>query len=261
MSVQISVIIPAYRCASTIRKAVDSALVQEADLEVLVINDCSPDELDTVMETYRDEKRVRYYKNTSALGAGGSRNRGVALAEGKYVAFLDADDWWAEDKLKKQLAILEKADAPVLCATGRELASPDGKLTGRVIPVREKITYRQLLLQNSINCSSAVLLRGVAQEFPMEYEDGHEDYLTWLKILKKYGYALAVNEPLLKYRLSTTGKSGGKLQSARMTYRTYRRAGFGRPAATALFCAYAANGAVKYARAYLGGTKHDRKAD
>ncbi len=258
MKVQVSVIMPAYRCASTIRQAIDSALAQEADLEILVIDDCSPDDLDTVMETYSSDARVRYYKNSSPLGAGGSRNRGVALAKGEYIAFLDADDWWAKDKLKKQLAILKKPDAPVLCATGRELAAPDGTLTGRVIPVREQISYRQLLLQNSINCSSVVLQKKIAQEFPMEHEDGHEDYLTWLRILKKYHYAAAVNEPLLKYRQSASGKSGSKLQSARMTYRTYRYAGFNRAAAGALFCAYALNGAAKYARAYLM-RREDRK--
>ncbi len=251
MSVLVSVIIPAYRCASTIRQAIDSALAQKVDLEILVINDCSPDDLDSVMEAYRDRKQVRYYKNDSVLGAGRSRNRGVKMAEGKYVAFLDADDWWSDGKLKKQLAILEGEEAPVLCATGRELVTPDGELTGREISVKERISYRQLLLHNSINCSSVVLLREVALEFPMEHDDGHEDYLTWLRILKKYGYARAVNEPLLKYRASAAGKSGNKLTSARMTYRTYRFAGFGRLPAGLLFCAYALNGAAKYARAYL----------
>lgn len=87
----------------------------------------------------------------------------------------------------------------------------------------------------------------------MEHEDSHEDYITWLGILKKYGQASAVDEPLLKYRLSSGGKSGNKLRSARMTYTAYRYAGFGPIRAAGLFCAYAVNGVAKYARAYLGG--------
>lgn len=248
----VSVIIPAYRCAGTIRQAIDSALAQEVSLEVIVLDDRSPDDLDTVMKTYADDARVRYVRNERNIGAAASRNRGVEMARGRYIAFLDADDWWAEGKLARQLAAIEQTGA-VLCSTGRELVTPDGRLTGRVIGVRERITYRSLLLHNCINCSSVLVRADVMREFPMEHEDSHEDYIAWLGILKKYGQAAGINEPLLKYRLSAGGKSGGKLKSAKMTYRAYRYAGFGVLSSGVLFCAYAVNGVLKYARAYLGG--------
>ncbi len=248
----VSVVIPACRCADTIGRAIDSALAQEVPLEILVLNDASPDDLDTVMEKYRGNPQVHYSKNESSLGAAATRNRGVKMAKGKYVAFLDADDWWTSDKLRKQLLLLEKgSDSPVLCAAARELVTYEGELTGHVIPVHETITYRRLLLHNCINCSSVVLRTDVAKEFPMEHEDSHEDYIAWLRILKKYGRAAAVNEPLLKYRLSASGKSGGKLHSARMTYRAYRYAGFNRVTSACLFCAYAVNGVLKYSAAFL----------
>ena len=56
----------------------------------------------------------------------------------------------------------------------------------------------------------------------MEHEDSHEDYIMWLKILDRYGEACGINEPLLKYRMSSKGKSGSKLKSARMTMKVYR---------------------------------------
>ncbi len=98
--VLVSVVIPAYRCAETIQKAINSALDQEVPVEVLVLNDCSPDDLDRVMEAYREEPRVWYLKNDQNLGASGTRNRAVKLARGQYTAFLDADDWWEKGKLK-----------------------------------------------------------------------------------------------------------------------------------------------------------------
>ncbi len=262
----VSVIIPAYLCASTIDQAIESVLVQDVDLEVLVINDCSPDDLDAVMEKYSQNALVHYYKNETPLGAGGSRNRGVSLAKGDFVAFLDADDWWERGKLKKQLALMLSENGPVLTSTAREIATRDGKLTGRVIPVPEFITYRKLLLGNPINCSSVVLRTSVARQFPMEHEDSHEDYITWIRILRKYRTAKAVNEPLLKYRAGSTGKSGGKAKSAAKTYRAYRYAGFSRISSAALFIAYAVCGAAKYARAYIGGLfhkeeKNDSKTD
>lgn len=247
----ISVIMPAYRCSQTIEKAIDSALGQDVSLEILVLNDQSPDDLDQVMERYQEEPAVRYIRNEINLGAAATRNKGVQLARGKYTAFLDSDDWWEAGKLKKQLDLMQREQV-VLCSTGRELVTPEGKLTGRIIGVREQITYRSLLLHNCINCSSVLMKTEVAREFPMEHEDSHEDYIMWLRVLKKYKRAAAVNEPLLKYRLTTRGKSGNKLQSAKMTYRAYRYAGFGRIPALFWFCAYAVNGVLKYAKAYTG---------
>ena len=247
----VSVIMPAYRCAATIEKAIDSALAQEVSLEILVLNDQSPDDLDQVMERYQNQPAVRYLKNERNLGAAATRNRCVQLARGAYTAFLDSDDWWEAGKLKKQLELMQREQV-VLCSTGRELVTPEGRLTGRIIGVREQITYRSLLLHNCINCSSVLMKTEVAREFPMEHEDSHEDYIMWLRVLKKYKRAAAVNEPLLKYRLTTKGKSGNKLQSAKMTYRAYRYAGFGRSSALFWFCAYAVNGVFKYAKAYTG---------
>ena len=98
----VSVIMPAYGCAGTITRAIDSVLKQKVELELIVINDCSPDELDQVMESYVNNPVIFYVKNEKNLGAAESRNKGIAMARGTYVAFLDADDWWAEEKLVKQ---------------------------------------------------------------------------------------------------------------------------------------------------------------
>lgn len=249
---QISVIIPAYKCAATLCGAIDSALSQDVSLEVLVVNDCSPEDLDGVMERYREDDRVIYLKNDRNLGASSSRNRGVLLARGKYVAFLDADDCWMPGKLRKQMKAIHRTGA-VLCATARELMNPAGEATGWIIPVKEHITYRELLKHNSISCSSVLVRRDVAREYPMNHEDSHEDYIMWLQILKKYEYAVGINEPLLRYRLTNTGKSGSKLKSARMTFMVYRYMGFGWFQSLCCFVSYAYHGIRKY---YFG-EKHE----
>lgn len=246
----VSVIMPAYNCAGTIRHAIDSALAQGVALEIIVIDDGSKDGLDSVMKSYADNPVIFYVKNEKNIGAANSRNKGVEMARGEYVAFLDADDWWEKDKLKKQLVCIQRKKT-VLCATARELVTPEGKLTGRVIPVEEVITYRDLLRHNSINCSSVLLKTQVAREFPMQCEEAHEDYIMWLQILKKYKKVCAVNEPLLKYRLTNTGKSGNKLKSARMTFMVYRYMGFGYGKSLRCFINYAFHGVWKYFRSTL----------
>lgn len=243
----ISVVIPAYSGTHLLDRAVRSALAQDMPLEIIVINDCSPEDVDGVIAPYLD--RVVYLKNTQNMGAAESRNRGVSLAKGKYVAFLDADDYWAENKLTQQLAMLEQTGC-VLCATARELIHPDGEPAGRVIPVPETITYRDLLKHNCISCSSVLMRREAALEFPMRHaQDSHEDYILWLQVLQKYGTAVGINQPLLYYTASDQGKSGSKLHSAAMTWRVYRHMGFGPIKSALCFVSYTLHGVWKH---YLG---------
>lgn len=246
MNPLVSVIIPAYNCAGEIHRAIQSVLDQNMeDVEIIVVNDRSPDNMDEAMAPYLTDSRVVYVTNGQNMGAAQSRNRGVSMARGKYVAFLDADDEWAEGKLKRQLAILEQ-EGCVLCCTARALKGPNWEPDGRILPVKEIITYRDLLKHNSIACSSVVLRAEVAREFPMEHEDSHEDYILWLRILQKYGTARGINEPLLRYRLSNAGKSGSKWHSAKMTFRVYRYMGFGLIKSVLCFCQYALHGVWKY---------------
>ena len=245
MTTLVSVIIPAYHAMGTVGAAVESALAQNVPLEIIVVDDGGNEGLEALLGG-----KAILLKNEQNLGAAESRNRGIAHAKGKYVAFLDADDLWLPGKLQKQLdAIGDK----VLCCTARELMTPEGVCTGRIIGVKERITYRELLKHNSINCSSVLLRRDVALEFPMEHADSHEDYILWLKILQKYQEAVGINEPLLRYRLSNTGKSGSKLNSAKMTFRVYRYMGFGMVKSMICFCSYAIHGAYKYLMSKRGG--------
>ena len=243
----VSVVIPAYNCTAYIALAIDSVLGQQVPLEVIVVDDCSTDDLPGLITRYREDSRVRYVRNEKNLGVAQTRNRGVSLARGEYVAFLDADDYWAQGKLRLQLERIREKHA-VICSTAREMMTPEGRLTGFVLPVKEDLTYRDMLRQNYIGCSSVLIKTSVAREFPMHHDDAHEDYLMWLEVFQKYGYGCAINEPILKYRLSNTGKSGNKLHSARLTYRTYRYHGLGRLKTLVCFCSYACYGVKKYAR-------------
>lgn len=243
--VLVSVVIPVHNCAHLVCQAIDSALIQDVPMEILVLDDGSTDNLDEVMLRYRDEPRVRYLKNEHQMGVARTRNRAVEMAKGNYIAYLDADDYWMPGKLHKQLCLMATTGA-VLCSTARELILTDGTPTGHVIPVKPLITYSRQLLHNQINCSSVLIKTEVAKEFPMHHDDSHEDYLMWLEVLEKYQFACAVNQPLLKYRISTTGKSGVKIKSAKMTFKVYRYMGFGFFKSCMCFCSYMFHGLLKW---------------
>ncbi len=241
----ISVVIPAYNCAEYISRSIESALSQDVEKEIIVIDDCSSDSTPEIIQQYCGIDGFIFYKNETNLGAAETRNKAVKLASGQYIAFLDGDDFWSEDKLKLQLEAITKSGC-VLCCTARELVSPKGESLKHFIPVKECITYKELLKHNQISCSSVLIKREVALEFPMHHEDSHEDYIMWLEVLQKYKSACGINLPLLKYRLSNTGKSGGKLKSAAMTFKAYRYMGFGMIKSLLCFASYALNGVKKY---------------
>ncbi len=241
----VSVVIPAHNCTKYIDLALESVLIQDVPMEIIVIDDASKDDLDSVMQKYLHLPQVHYLKNKDNLGVAKTRNRGVSMAKGKYVAFLDADDIWAENKLKKQLKLIEETGY-VICSTARELMTLDGTMTGYIIPVKPEYSYFSLLQQNQINCSSVLIRTEVAKEFPMHHDDSHEDYLMWLEVLRKYRKGCAVNEPLLKYRISNVGKSGSKWNSAKMTFLTYRYMEYGFFKSILYFTCYALNGLRKY---------------
>jgi len=275
---KVSVVIPAYHAENYIRQAIQSVLEQTYPelIEILIVDDASADHTESVVKEVapaaeegvylRKNRFLQYFKNTENKGVAFTRNFGVSQAKGDYVAFLDADDWWAESKLRLQYEYLvkrcdkialaqEKAELvgkkmkvryPVLCCTARELTDAEGNTLKKIIAVPETITYQMNLKTNYIPCSSVLIKRTVAQEFPMYRDDMHEDYITWLKVLKKYGPAVGLNQPLLYYRVTPGSKSRNKLKSARMQYRCYRYMKIGPFKAVWYLMNYMAEGMNKY---------------
>lgn len=217
----VSVIIPAYNCKKYIRECIESVLRQDIACEILIIDDASPEKFIDEIEDLLLFNQIYYLRNDYNMGVAESRNIGIKLSKGKYIAFLDSDDIWADDKLIKQLIKLEKTNGE-LCYTARQLINKDGNLVNKIIEVEEICTYKTLQKHNVITCSSVLLKREVALEFPMAHDDCHEDYFTWLCILRKYKVCYGINEPLVYYRLTPNGKSRNRIKSVIMTYKVHR---------------------------------------
>ena len=245
-NIDVSVIIPSYNCERYIKICIDSVIAQQdISWECIVVDDHSVDNTADIIKPYLEDHRFKYVVNEVNKGVAYSRNLGVRMAGGKYIAFLDADDYWNCDKLAKQYALMEHKNA-VLSSTGRELMDGDGNLSGRELGIPDVITYKELLKGNVLNTSGVMIRRDVALKYPMTEDRLHEDYIAWLSILKEYDKAYGLNEPLLKYRVVKGSKSANKLKSAKMTYGVYRYMGYGRLRALYYFVFYALNGIKKY---------------
>lgn len=251
----VSVIMPSLNAREYIEKAMESVAAQtlEMPIELLVIDNGSGDGTQEIVLKTQERWKKQYgelrtlvFLENPKKGVAGSRNMGMEASGGKYIAFLDADDWWDETKLEKQLAVMTDDPECRICSTGRELVAADGRSLGRNIAVKEYITLSDLEKQNHINCSSVLLERETALTYPMDHDDSHEDYIMWLRIVTEYGYARAINEPLLKSRQSEAGKSRNKWKSALMTWKVYRYVGYSIPKSIYCFVNYMLAGVRKY---------------
>jgi glycosyltransferase involved in cell wall biosynthesis len=183
----VSVIIPSYNTAGSIKPCVDSVLAQTyRDFEAIVVNDGSPDtpELERALERYLD--RIRYIKQENR-GPSGARNTGILQARGRYVAFLDSDDFWYPDHLASQMEMLLGDESLGLVYSDYHVAR-HGVTVGRAFerePQSRDISFRSLLVEDcSIGTSSAVVCRQAILDAGMFDENLRrcEDFHLWLRL-------------------------------------------------------------------------------
>ena len=105
---KVSIIMPVYNASGTIRDAVDSVLRQTyQNYELIIIEDCSKDDSLSIVRSYEQaDSRIRVIENPENKGVAFSRNAGVQAADGDYIALLDSDDVWLENKLEQQIELL-----------------------------------------------------------------------------------------------------------------------------------------------------------
>ena len=215
-------VIPAYNAAEFINETVDSVLAQTfSDFEVIVVNDGSPDTeaLEQALERY--PSKLRYIKQANQ-GAAAARNTGIKAARGELVAFLDADDTWLPEFLKKQCDLLQRTHADFVYADA--LLTGNSPLAGRtfmqVQPSRGEVTAASLLSVRVTVLTSAVLARKepiiAVGLFDETLRRGH-DFELWLRLAKQGIRFAYQREVLAHHRILETGLSGGTISQLERT--------------------------------------------
>jgi len=219
----VSIIMPAYNAEKFISDAIQSVVNQTMEnWELLIINDCSNDRTVAIIEKFlSSDDRIKLINNPKNVGVSETRNRGIKQALGEWIAFLDSDDLWKQDKLEKQFDVAKSVNAEFLF-TGASYINEEGKAFNGHFSVPYLNTFSSLKKQNVISCSSVLLKKHYFEDLKMENDQLHEDYVVWLKILRRGAYAYGVNQPLLIYRISRTSKSGNKFKTLKMTYKVFR---------------------------------------
>ena len=243
----ISIIMAAYNAEKTIEQAINSVLSQTyTNFELLVVNDCSTDRTAELVKSIEaKDSRVRLISNVKNSGVSYTRKHGLEEAKGDWIAILDSDDAWEPEKLEKQIELQRRTNADLLF-TGSAFMDSEGHPIDWYLHAPKEVTYRQLLKQNVLSNSSALVRKELYAKHYAIGDGMHEDFAIWLSILKKGTKAYGVDEPLLIYRIAKSSKSGNKVKAARMNLNTYRYVGLNLMEAIYYECWYIFNGIRKY---------------
>lgn len=212
----VSVVIPTYNRASTVRAAIDSVLSQTwRNLELLVVDDASTDDTAPMLAAFSDP-RLRYLPQERNGGVARARNRGIAEARGRYVAFLDSDDTWMPEKLARQVALLEASPEYVgLVNTGT--LNDHGDRTEIVEATARGFVFDGMLYANLLHGgASAVLVRASVFDAVGGFDPSLpaiEDYEFWIRVCRFYAVE-SVPAPLVRY-FDAEGEVSGEVRRSR----------------------------------------------
>lgn len=197
----ISVVIPNYNRANDLIKAINSALNQTYPVtEILVCDDGSSDNSRQLIEQLNNPK-VKWIDCGKNGGPAIPRNIGVKTSSSNWIAFLDSDDEWLENKIEKQLNAIKANNVKASCTNASRIRVGEDK--GSLLSYQKSlVTLQDLMLQNEVICSSALVSKDLLLKtslFPEEKEYvAIEDFVLWVRLSAKTSFAF-VNENLVKY--------------------------------------------------------------
>ena len=205
----VSVVIPVFNGEKTIQETIESVLNQTlTDFELLVINDGSQDGTLEIVERIPDS-RIQVFSYPNA-GQSTSRNRGIEIAKGDYISFIDADDLWTPDKLEAQLQALQANPKAGVAYSWTDWIDESSQLLGKGSHNTEQgEVFTKLLLNDFVANGSNVLIRRDALTEVGGFDPSvtpAEDWDLWLRLAARYEF-VAVRSPQILYRISPNSAS------------------------------------------------------
>lgn len=221
--IAVSIITPAFKCKGTISDTFNSIKNQTfKNWEWILIEDCSGDETyEFILNLIEKDERVLVLRTEHNSGAAVARNIGIKAAKGRFIAFLDADDYWEPTKLEEQIRFMENykysltyTDYYVLC---------DSKIN-TFAPKRTFIDYKGLIKHCDIGCSTVIYDTELIGKRYMPVDCyQNEDYGIWLDITRDGFIAYKLGKCLTTYRITKGSVSSNKLKMFKNHFNVYRK--------------------------------------
>lgn len=221
----VSVLMPVYKTAPYLREAMDSVLSQTfTDFELIVLNDCSPDNAEEILDTYDDVRIVRN-KGVKNVGLSNVLNVGIEMARGKYIARMDSDDISLPNRLQIQVDYLEAHTDVDLASVGMRLfGAKEGTWIREINPEKVKI---EALFHSPVLHASSVWRKDSFEKQGLRFRQETvpaEDYDLWTRAMLKGLKLVNLPEVLYEYRIHEaqatvqTDKTAAKSREVQMAY-------------------------------------------
>ncbi len=205
----VSVIMPSWNTGKFISESINSVLNQTyKSLELIIVDDCSDDNTDEVVSSFKDE-RIRYLKNDKNLGAALTRNRALREANGEWIAFLDSDDLWEKEKLEKQISFMN-SNGYVFSYHEYQKIDEQSQPIGILVSGPDKVTKRKMYNYGYPGCLTFMYSAKAIGLIQIEDIKKNNDYAILLQVCKKADCYL-LNENLARYRIRKKSISHDKL--------------------------------------------------
>ncbi len=225
----VSIIIPYYRKKPFFEKTIDSINSQTyKNFEIILIyDDNNRSDLLFVKKVLKKIKNKKIIVNKKNLGVGISRNRGINKSKGKFLSFIDADDVWNRNKLKKQIKFMKKNSLD-FSYSDYSIINEKGILIKK-IKSPKTIKFKNLLFSCDIALSSVTIRSNLLRSEKFSNIKTKEDYLLWLKLSQKNIKMMGIRENLIFWRKTNNSLSSSivqKFKDAFLVYNKYLKLNF-----------------------------------
>lgn len=222
----VSIITPVYNCDKFIKQTLECVLNQTyINWEMLLVDDCSPDNSAKIIKEYaKKDKRFKYIKLKENSGAAIARNTALKNSKGRFIAYLDADDLWDNDKLEKQVKFMKDNNYAFTC-TDYEKIDEDGKSLNKIIKIPRKVNYNLFLRNTIIQTVGVMVDTNITGKDILKMPNirRRQDAATWCQLLKVGYDCYEIPEKLSYYRVVPNSLSSNKLKAIKMNWYWYRK--------------------------------------
>ncbi len=217
----VSIIIPYFKKKNYIKFTIKSILNQNFDnYEIIIVyDDNDKSELKYLKNLKKLDSRIKIIINNINIGAGPSRNKAIKVCKGKYIAFIDADDLWMPNKLKKQVSFMEKNNLNISHTSYSIINDQNLKKSFRKA---KNLKFNDLIYSCDIGLSTVMIKKKLLTKNSFPNLKTKEDYVLWLKLSKK-GYMFhSLKENLVSWRKTSQSLSSSLSQKFMDGYKVYR---------------------------------------
>lgn len=219
----ISIITPTYNCGKFIEDTIKSVVKQTyQNWEMIIVDDCSSDNTKEIVEKYTSQdKRIKYHVLQENSGAAVARTKAMELSIGSYMAFLDSDDLWPENKLESQMNFMKENNYAFTCTDYEQIDEKNDSLN-KIIKTKRKTNYNGVLLSCPIGNSTVMYDVEKLGKFVVPNIRKRNDDALWLQILKKEKYVYGMPNVLMQYRVRNNSISSNKVDLIKYHWYLYR---------------------------------------